>query len=54
MIKHIETDRLLLRRFKMDDAQNMFNSWANDEQVTKHLQWLPHEGIQVTKNILEN
>ncbi|HHV60912.1 MAG TPA: GNAT family N-acetyltransferase [Clostridiaceae bacterium] len=59
MINHIgtqtiETDRLILRKFMMGDAQNMFDNWANDHQVTKYLQWKPHENIEVTKNILEN
>jgi [ribosomal protein S5]-alanine N-acetyltransferase len=58
MIQHtgtqsIQTERLLLRRFEMDDAQNMFDNWVNDAQVTKYLQWLPHEDIQVTRNILD-
>jgi len=38
----------------MDDAQNMFDNWANDVQVTKYLQWLPHGDIQVTRDILDS
>ena len=29
-------------------------NWANDAQVTKYLQWLPHGNIQVTRNILDS
>lgn len=59
MIKHvgtqtIETERLLLRKFVMDDAQNMFDNWVNDAKVTRYLQWKPHGDIQVTKNILNS
>ena len=34
--KTIETDRLILRQFTMEDAPAMFRNWANDDEVTKH------------------
>lgn len=46
------TDRLILRRFAADDAQDMFNNWANDAEVCKFLDWLPHGTIETTKNVL--
>ncbi len=49
---NIETRRLLLRRFVIEDALPMFKTWANDSDVTKYLTWLPHENVKVTKNIL--
>ncbi|NLO09571.1 MAG: GNAT family N-acetyltransferase [Clostridiales bacterium] len=59
MIKHvgtllIDTERLHLRRYTMDDAQDMFDNWVNDAQVTRYLQWLPHGDIQITRNILDS
>ena len=36
----IRTERLILRRFRMEDAQAMFDNWASDDQVTKYLTWL--------------
>lgn len=55
MINHVGTvdiftNRLLLRKFSLNDAQNMFDNWANDEQVTKYLSWKPHGNIENTKN----
>lgn len=50
----INTERLLLRRFKLDDSYNMFKNWANDSEVTKFLSWKPHSSIEATKEILEN
>jgi ribosomal-protein-alanine N-acetyltransferase len=41
----IETERLILRRFELTDADAMFNSWANDEDVTKYLSWGSHGNI---------
>lgn len=48
----IKTERLLLRRFRMNDAQRMFDCWANDERVTRYLTWNPHGEVGVTKYIL--
>ena len=50
----IETDRLVLRRFTVNDAENMFNNWANDSEVTKYLSWKPHGKIDTTKDILNS
>lgn len=49
----IITDRLILRRFTLDDAENMFNNWANDPEVTKYLRWPPHLNIGVTTKLLD-
>ena len=50
--KTIETDRLILRRFTMEDAEPMFRNWASDERVTKFLIWPPHANIDVTRMVL--
>ena len=49
----IETERLILRQFKSEDADAMFKNWANDEEVTKYLTWSPHGTVDVTKEILK-
>ncbi|MGL4763118.1 MAG: GNAT family N-acetyltransferase [Sarcina sp.] len=49
----IETERLVLRRFK-EDANAMFKNWVNDSEVTKFLTWQPHRNIEVTKFILNS
>jgi ribosomal-protein-alanine N-acetyltransferase len=59
MIKHkgtktLYTDRLILRRFTLEDATDMFVNWASDPEVTKYLSWLPHKDIEVTKNIISS
>ena len=33
----IETERLVLRRFSIDDAEAMYRNWASDPEVTKYL-----------------
>lgn len=52
--KTIETDRLILRRFVIEDAQDMLANWANDIDVCKFLSWNPHGHIEVTQELLQN
>lgn len=52
--KYIETERLILRQFKLEDSEAMFRNWANSSNVTKFLTWKPHENIEVTKDILNS
>ncbi len=50
----LHTQRLTLRRFTPDDAQVMFDTWANDERVTRFLTWCPHKSPQATRELLED
>ena len=49
----METKRLVLRPYVIEDADAMFRNWANDPQVTKYLTWEPHKDVEETKQILE-
>lgn len=51
--KTIETDRLVLRRYVVSDAEDMYRNWAGDPEVTKFLSWSTHSGLEVTRKILE-
>lgn len=48
----IETKRLILRRFTIDDASSMFNNWASDIDVCKYMRWSPHKNEEETKEKL--
>jgi len=48
----IETERLLLRPFCLEDAEEMFAGWASSKKVTEFLTWPAHADISVTRNIL--
>lgn len=50
--RRIETERLILRPFAMDDAQAMFDNWASDAEVTKFLTWPAHGGVAETRAVL--
>ena len=50
--KTLETDRTILRNFRKDDAKDMFNNWASDENVTRYLTWSAHKELKVTQNLM--
>lgn len=52
--KKIETERLILRRFTLDDTEAMYKNWASDDEVTKYLIWPTHSNIDVTRMVLED
>lgn len=51
--RQIETKRLILRRFTVEDAEAMYRNWAGDPEVTKFLMWAPHGSVEDTRLILE-
>ena len=50
--QRIETDRLILRRFRSEDAEDMYANWASDPEVTRFLTWPTHASVDVTKSLL--
>ncbi len=51
--QRIETPRLVLRRFRREDAEDMYRNWASDEEVTRYLTWPPHSAVSVTGQLLD-
>lgn len=50
--KTIETKRLILRRFRIEDADDMYSNWASDPEVTKFLTWPTHESVEGTRELV--
>jgi len=48
------TERLILRKFMISDAYDMFNNWASDEEVAKYTLWRINESINETKEFLKD
>ncbi|MCL2462267.1 MAG: GNAT family N-acetyltransferase [Defluviitaleaceae bacterium] len=48
----LETDRLLLRRYEMPDAEDMFRNWVTDAEAARFWGWEPHKDIGETKALL--
>lgn len=51
--KILETDRLILRPFRAEDAKAMYDNWASDPEVTKFLSWPAYKSIDDAHTILE-
>ena len=49
---NIYTERLILRKHRIEDASAMFNNWAKEKEVTKFLRWQPYESVEDTKKII--
>lgn len=52
--KRIETERLILREFTIEDAIPAYENWTSDPEVTKYLTWRSHSSLQVTEDILKD
>ena len=50
----LETERLILRRLKISDAEAAYNNWTSDPEVTKFLTWPTHPDVGVTRTVLES
>ena len=48
----IETKRLLLRKFVIEDADAMFRNWTSDKEVTKFLTWPVYTSLDTAIHIL--
>ncbi len=49
----LNTKRLVLRPFKLEDADDMFKNYTSHEKVTKFLTWNAHKTIDDTKKYLQ-
>ncbi len=50
----LETDRLILRRFVIEDAEDMYRNWASDPEVTKFLTWPAHASADISRMLLND
>lgn len=51
--KTIETKHLLLRKFKINDAKDMFKNWAGNRSDTAFVTWEKHQSVSDSKDLLE-
>lgn len=50
----LQTNRLLLRHFKMRDAKIMYKEWCSDPEVTKYMLWQTNTHINQTKKFVKS
>ena len=48
----LKTRRLILRPFRIEDAEDMYRNWASDPEVTRYLTWPTHESPDITRALL--
>ena len=48
----IETPRLILRKFTLNDVDTSFKNWTSDDKVTEFLRWQTHKDIKETKSVI--
>lgn len=49
----LETNRLILRKLTVNDAKSMYENWATDENVIKHVSFDAHKDVDETIKVLE-
>ena len=52
-LERFETERLVLRIPRTDDAPAIFAAYAQDIEVTRYLTWRPHKNLEETYSIIE-
>lgn len=52
-LPEVETERLLLRKLHLDDAEDMFR-YASDQEVTRFLLWEPHRTIEDSRTAIRS
>ncbi len=48
----IEANRVVLREYNMNDAEDMFRNWVTDPEVSRFWGWEPHKNIEETESLL--
>lgn len=46
--KTLETERLILRKIRIEDARIAFNNWCNNDMVDKYVLWKKHPSVETT------
>lgn len=52
--QRIETERLILRPFVIEDAEDVYRNWASDPEVTKYLTWPAHPSADISRMLLND
>ena len=52
--QRLETKRLILRRYVIEDAEYMYRNWASDPEVTKFLTWPTHTSVEISRMVLND
>ena len=51
-VERLETKRLILRPFELDDAEAMYQNWAGDPDVPRFMTWSAHQDVDESRQII--
>jgi len=51
--KYIEDKNFIMRKFEINDYEDMYNNWASSSSITKYLTWDRHSSMDLTKIIIK-
>jgi ribosomal-protein-alanine N-acetyltransferase len=51
--ERVETNRLILRKPVLEDAETIFRTYASDPEVTRYVMWHPHTSVDQTLEFLK-
>lgn len=52
--KTIETERLILTKYELDDYNEAYNNWCKEDVVAKYVTWEAHKSPEVTKEFIKS
>ena len=52
-MKKLETERLILRKFEVEDAQQAYNNWAGVEKIADMSDFRVHSSVNETREIIQ-
>lgn len=52
-MEKLYTKRLILRKLKYSDSEQIFSNWASSSKATKFLTWLPHKSIDSVRESIK-
>ncbi len=50
----IKTERLILRKFTLADAEEVYHNWTSDEKVTSYVSWSTHKNVEETREVIQD
>lgn len=52
-LKPIKNNKVTLREFKLDDAQELYDNWGTDSEVSKYMLWKNYKNLNDAINSIE-
>ncbi|NLX82672.1 MAG: DUF386 family protein [Clostridiales bacterium] len=52
--RELRTKRLVLRQYRVEDAQEVFDNWCSDPRVADRVTWHPHSNVSFTEALISD